>query len=595
MAEPPSDAGAPPSFAEAERSLRGRRSPLLVVSCALLPGILAGALTAGLLFFLNPRLPFSALPVSRALLLYGSILGLVSLVLLLPWVWGRPRRARRMVPWSLAAVLGIASVMAWTHASLFTFYIPGGINVRLIKAAVFVSLASLIAFYSALLHTAQRRGYSVRSRISIGVLCLVAVYVMLERREAFRPRTPPEPLRSVVAPAARPRVLVVGLECATLDAILPLAEQGRLPFFGRLLQEGTAIRLRALTPVRRAPLWTTLATGTLPYRHGILDSSAVSADLIAPGALLRLLPEGVGFEHWGTLGAASRPVDASLRATMTIWEIFSQLDMPSAVVGWPLLAPVPSGLRVALAEELFSGRLGDRYGAPPEIAERARVFRLRVEDLDPSVRSRFGPEVPYKILDGVAQDRWRSSLSVFLLEQLPELRAVFVVLPGLRPASRAAFGGWSAQQFEGVQRPVTARASQLIEAYYLTLDGMLEELWSKVEGPRLLAVVSSHGVEGAGRWSRWFRTATLRDPVGGHFDRGPDGLLLLAGDGVEPGGRIAGAASVDLVPTLLYGVGLPIARDLEGRVITEAFSPTFLARHPMTFVPSFETAEIRKP
>jgi len=43
------------------------------------------------------------------------------------------------------------------------------------------------------------------------------------------------------------------------------------------------------------------------------------------------------------------------------------------------------------------------------------------------------------------------------------------------------------------------------------------------------------------------------------------------------------------VPTLLYALGLPSARDFDGRVLTEAFTPAFLARRPLTFVPSYET------
>ena len=44
--------------------------------------------------------------------------------------------------------------------------------------------------------------------------------------------------------------------------------------------------------------------------------------------------------------------------------------------------------------------------------------------------------------------------------------------------------------------------------------------------------------------------------------------------------------------TLLYSVGLPIARDLDGRVLTAAFESAFLARQPLTFVPSYETLQL---
>ena len=48
------------------------------------------------------------------------------------------------------------------------------------------------------------------------------------------------------------------------------------------------------------------------------------------------------------------------------------------------------------------------------------------------------------------------------------------------------------------------------------------------------------------------------------------------------------ARIVDVVPTLLYALGLPVAGDMDGRVLTGAFAPDFLATHPLSFLPSYE-------
>ncbi len=47
------------------------------------------------------------------------------------------------------------------------------------------------------------------------------------------------------------------------------------------------------------------------------------------------------------------------------------------------------------------------------------------------------------------------------------------------------------------------------------------------------------------------------------------------------------------MPTVLYGLHFPIAGDLDGRVLTAAFEASFLARNPLTFVPSYETLAAR--
>lgn len=64
---------------------------------------------------------------------------------------------------------------------------------------------------------------------------------------------------------------------------------------------------------------------------------------------------------------------------------------------------------------------------------------------------------------------------------------------------------------------------------------------------------------------------------------------------MRAGVEARGARVVDLAPTLYYALGLPVPRDLDGRVLTEFYEPGFLAGHPLTFVPSFETLPARRP
>ncbi len=53
----------------------------------------------------------------------------------------------------------------------------------------------------------------------------------------------------------------------------------------------------------------------------------------------------------------------------------------------------------------------------------------------------------------------------------------------------------------------------------------------------------------------------------------PTGLFVLAGPGVHQGQWLEGAAIVDLAPTLLHLMGLPVAAGMDGRVLQELFAP----------------------
>jgi arylsulfatase A-like enzyme len=53
----------------------------------------------------------------------------------------------------------------------------------------------------------------------------------------------------------------------------------------------------------------------------------------------------------------------------------------------------------------------------------------------------------------------------------------------------------------------------------------------------------------------------------------PEGILILAGSGVQRGARLAEAQITDVAPTLLHLLGLPPPASLDGRVLSEALVP----------------------
>ena len=57
----------------------------------------------------------------------------------------------------LTVALAGSALLDWTHASYYAYYLPPGINERLIKTALWLSLGALISFYTALLHALHHR------------------------------------------------------------------------------------------------------------------------------------------------------------------------------------------------------------------------------------------------------------------------------------------------------------------------------------------------------------------------------------------------------------------------------------------------------
>ncbi|NOZ06930.1 MAG: hypothetical protein GXP41_11380, partial [Chloroflexi bacterium] len=69
-----------------------------------------------------------------------------------------------------------------------------------------------------------------------------------------------------------------------------------------------------------------------------------------------------------------------------------------------------------------------------------------------------------------------------------------------------------------------------------------------------------------------------------------EGVFALAGPFVQRGLRLEGAGILDIAPTVLHLLGLPLPRDLDGHVLTGALDPGFLEAHPIRWAEAGDVA-----
>ncbi len=106
------------------------------------------------------------------------------------------------------------------------------------------------------------------------------------------------------------------------------------------------------------------------------------------------------------------------------------------------------------------------------------------------------------------------------------------------------------------------RYRRTVEAFYIYMDEWLGRFLQHRGDDTAVLLMSDHGV-GPGE-----------DPeVPGYHDDAPPGMVVWNGPGIQRDHRLEGASIYDILPTLMAGMGLPVAEDLEGRVLEEVFCP----------------------
>lgn len=385
-------------------------------------------------------------------------------------------------------------------------------------------------------------------------------------------RRPPRPRRSACAgllplllaalalPGCAPepergRVLLVGIDGATLRIAEPMLRAGRLPNLERIARAGVFGPLQAHFPLVSPRIWTSIATGKLPRHHGIL-----------------------GFAHPTPDGDRALYVSTD-RRVHALWNIASQRGRTVSVVNWWSTYPVEKVKGVLVSDHLISMDLeGRRELTGAEIRERGPIvhpeeWAARVEALREFEGSLTGLPDPFRDRDAfprwVKPDRlslrWRNDelvlrIALAVEEALhPDLSMIF--FPGIDRVSHVL---WASVEPEEAypDAPLTlepehrAAMAGALHAYYEYTDAGLGLLLEHFGAEDLVMVVSDHGFEA---------DIPIFGLTGGHTTAAArDGVIFARGPGIGAPERPRPVSVNDVAPTILAWWGWPVAEDMDG-------------------------------
>ena len=100
-------------------------------------------------------------------------------------------------------------------------------------------------------------------------------------------------------------------------------------------------------------------------------------------------------------------------------------------------------------------------------------------------------------------------------------------------------------------------------------------------------ILSGHGMDEISLARRILAPLSGSPHLSGIHEDAPDGLLVLNGAGIASGRKLTGASVVDVAPTLLYLMGLPLGRDKDGSLLTDVLDDDIKKSQPVTFISSY--------
>jgi len=132
------------------------------------------------------------------------------------------------------------------------------------------------------------------------------------------------------------------------------------------------------------------------------------------------------------------------------------------------------------------------------------------------------------------------------------------------------------------------RLGSMLERHYAAIDAAIGTAMAGLGPEDLLIVVSGYGMEPLSFGKRLIERVIGDPGISGTHEAAPDGFLLAYGAPVARGRQQARASVVDVAPTILYFLGLPLGRDMDGYARTDLFQRSFTDERPITYIPTYD-------
>jgi len=356
------------------------------------------------------------------------------------------------------------------------------------------------------------------------------------------------------------KILLIGWDAADWKVINPLMDAGKMPFLQSIVERGVMGNLSTQHPVLSPMLWTSIATGKRPFKHGIL-----------------------GFVEPTIDGSAVQPVSNLSRRTKAIWNILNQENKRSNVISWWPSSPVEpiNGVMVSNHYQCAVAPLNEPWPMPDgtvhpaSLSEALAEARFHPQELAADAVQAFVPNA-----EKIDQEKDKRIISIMkILSECTSVNAATTVAMDNGDWDLTAvyfdaidhfchgFMKYHPPRREHILPEDYELYKDVINTAYCYHDMMLGGLLQKAGEDATVIIVSDHGFHPD--HNRPVEIPT--QPAGPAIEHRDLGIFVAAGPGIKKDYMIHGASQLDVTPTILSLFDLPVGYDMDGKVLTDIF------------------------
>lgn len=346
------------------------------------------------------------------------------------------------------------------------------------------------------------------------------------------------------------RVAIFALDGADWDLLSELSNDGVIPNLRAMTRGGRTAAVQTIQPTVSPMLWTSVATGLPPDRHGVIDFIDRTRNT---------------------------PVDALSRHVPALWDISEAFGRHAMTVAWWTAWPPTSAESFVFDAPV---EMVPDAVYPPAAAPRALQLEVPVQTVGYDQLRRFLNITGNEYQEAVGSNNQRNPINIFRTvlaktwsdhrvainfyrEQQPLL---FMMSYGGTDVVNHLFAPYHPPYREGISSDEYRKFWPAASNYYTEIDRLLGEWMNVLPPDTTVIVMSAHGF-------KWGKDRPRSMPNGGPAldDHGRPGVFIAYGNHVAAGGGTNTLSIYDIAPSVLAILGLPQSADMPGHLPAWAF------------------------